>query len=243
MTRAMVPLLLASTLFHPDGAHAAVVTLEPTIDGTQRRTGFPFPTFTYFTGDAFVRASFSQTTNHANVSVEENYLAMEFDLSSVPVGNTVTSASLSWTELSDFLSPGNIHPLKGYVGDGLFTVSDFAGGADLGQVASGTSDGRVSFDVTAFAAARVAASNRYAGFSVLNGGYYQQSIGMFGTYTTVGEYRIGSRLAIPDSRPRLVLTFVPEIGAFSFASVSALGLFVVRQYRSRLGKGCFSQPS
>lgn len=235
MSLSVPQLVLASILvtcivgFTSRQGRAADVTLEPIIDGTQQTTGFPFPSSTYTTTADSLRANFSQSQSHANVSRTENKFAMEFDLSSIPTGSVVTSATLSWTELTDFLSPGNTHPLTGYVGDGAFTHADFFGGTSLGQVASGTTDGRVSFDVTSFIADRVAAANHYVGFAVTNGGHHTESTGMFSSFTTVGTYQIASRLQTdPAHRPRLAITVVPEASSPCLVACGILALLAMR---------------
>lgn len=205
---------------------AAVVTLEPVIDGVQQRTGFPFPVFTYTSAGASLESRFSQAASHANVFVTELKFAMEFDLSSLPMG-VVQSAELSWTELSDFLSPGNTHPLIGFVGDGVLNGSDFVG-PEIGQVASGVSDGRVVFDVTSYTSDRVAAGNPFVGFAVINGGYYTTSSGPFSSVTTVGTYAIASRLnADLNARPRLRIAVVPELSGTFFIALGLASLPLV----------------
>lgn len=233
--RAGLGVVVTCVLWTGQATFATDIILDPVIDGTQQMTGFPFPSFTYNTSAAAMQASFSQVQSHANVSRTENKFAMEFDLSTIPAGNVVTSATLSWTELTDFLSPGNTHPLAGYTGDGLLTGTDFFGGVSLGQVANAVNDGRVSVDVTTFLADRVDAGDAFVGFSVVNGGYYTTSTGMFSSYTTVGTYQIASRLhGDPNARPQLVVTVVPEMGAVSLLGCGALLIFAIASRRRDL---------
>ena len=230
-----LPVLAFSTiLLCGQPALAEVVPLTPSIDGVQTRTGFPFPTFTYNTTGASIQSSFSQVASHANVSINEQMLAMEFDLSSIAPGSLLISAILSWTERSDFLSPGNTHSLIGAVGDGVLNTANY-NGTNLGIVSNGVNDGLVSFDVTFFLADRLAAADHYVSFAVNNGGYYQTSSGPFSSVTIVSSYSIASRLdANPNARPQLVLTVIPEAQSYVMAGLACLGFIVFSIPRSRV---------
>jgi hypothetical protein len=168
------------------------------------------------------------------VFITEYFLAMEFPLPSLPAGFIVTGAQVSWVETSDFLRPGNQHPLYGYAGNGSLESTDFFGGSLLTPtVSNGVNDGRVSIDVTSFVADRYQAGGLFAGFSIQNAGYYQTQSGTFpfiSTFTEVGTYQLSGRLAAdPTQRPTLTITAVPEASSWLLVLAGMVGLMAVRQ--------------
>lgn len=225
-------------IFASSLALADTFTTTPVIDGTRKRTGFPFPTFTFDSTTGSLRASFTQSASSGlQVFITEYFLSMEFSLPSLPAGFVVTGANVSWVETSDFLLPGNQHPMYGYVGNGSLESTDFFGGTLLAAtVSNGLNDGRVSFDVTSYVSSRYQAGDLFVGFSIQNAGYYQTQSGtfpFFSTFTEVGTYQLAGRLAgDPLLRPTLTITAVPEASSWVLAAVGTVG-FVMHRRRSR----------
>jgi hypothetical protein len=213
---------------------AADYSVEPTVDGTRRRTGFPFPVFQLDTSSSILSSSFTQSASSGlQVFITENTPSMEFALPVLPAGFTLKQATLSWVETSDFLRPGNVHPLYGYAGNGVTEVADSFGGSLLvASVSNGVVDGRVRFDVTPFVADRYLAADGFVGFSVQNGGFYQTQSGSFpfiSTFTEVGTYQIWGRLAADRStRPILELSAIPEGSVGTLIGVGLLVLGLIR---------------
>jgi hypothetical protein len=125
--------------------------------------------------------------------------ALEFDLSAIPAGATVTAAALTFVETVNTGSAIDVH---GYAGDpdGTVTLANpFNIPLDnkLGSMGMTPGAGTESLDVTAFVQQMQANHNDFAGF-------YAQSGDIFGT----GQYAIHSGDATdPANRPKLIVEF------------------------------------
>jgi len=159
------------------------------------------------------------TELHAGSDPQTRSFAIEFDLSGLPNGATVTSAILTFTETTDSVDPG-IMPasLYGYAGYGATDaggngiVDDTVFNTLLSNQIGLVGDGRVgttSVDVTAFVQDLVTASRSFAGF-------YVESL--------FGEYYIhSSEAADPAVRPRLDVQFTPSTGPIQIARARGQG--------------------
>lgn len=222
-----------------DSTAASITSLNPIIDGEYYRSsldslfGGNSTTITIDDDLPTLRASYSVTQFTTSRITNLRLVAMEFDLSSIPAGQVIESAELRFYESADFALLRDLHPLLGYVGDGVLNSTDFVGPSVRlsDNIANGIVDPVVAIDVTDFLKSSLLESP-FVGFRISNQGGTTDSGSGFG-FASVGTQSIHSRLATnPNQRPELVVRSVPEPAPFVGLSIGCILLFcwkLVRQ--------------
>jgi hypothetical protein len=141
--------------------------------------------------------------------------ALEFDLSEVPAGATLTSATLSFVETTDTVDPGFLPAsVYGYAGDndGVVTLDNPFNvllSDEVGSVGN-RSVGTQSIEVTSFVQSLLAGGGGYAGFYV---------------ESWWDEYYIHSSEAVsPANRPKLTIEWSVGPATVQISDAQAVGL-------------------
>jgi hypothetical protein len=203
-----------------------IVTLAPVTDGEWRsvtETGV-VTVNTSLTSLKAERAERGINISSPDFGIVSQF-AMEFPLSTLH-GLTVTSATLSWTEIRDEVVNAQRHPIFASAGDGVIDANDFSSlPVSISVVSNGVEDPVYSLDVTSTIDALVQANSDFVAFVVGNAGA-TTSLPVFQTQWrhTVLPLEIHSRLAAnPEVRPMLIIQSVPETSSASLL----LALFVL----------------
>jgi hypothetical protein len=208
-----------------ESAHATTVSLIP-VDNNYAQdadTNGVFDTLaTKYSPYFLLHSSLSQSP-YLGIEPGDVRSGLEFNISSIPQGSIITSATFSIHNASGYHNsdenPGPFlgQSVSGYVGDGQITLSDFS---NLTIVANSMTD---DFNVTSLVQLLVNAGNGYAGFIV-----GQNSLG-YG----VEEYSLDH--AYPGGpAPTLVIQYtVPEASSFALLSLTGVST-LLRRKRSRV---------
>lgn len=205
-------------------AHSAQVAFVPVDDNYAQDADMNgvFDTLATRTGPYFLLHNSLSQAPLLGIEPGDVRPGLEFNISGIPQGSIITSATFSIYAASGFHN-GDENPgpslgksVSGYAGDGEITLSDFS---NLSVVANSMTD---DFDVTSFVQSLVNAGNGYAGFIV-----GQNSLG-YG----VEQYSLDH--AEPGGHPpTLVIQYtVPEVSSFALFSLAGV-TSLQRRKRSR----------
>jgi len=115
-------------------------------------------------GGAFESFDVCQTGIDPGPVSEEFNCAIEFDISGLPTGATITAATLSLRTSLPCLSSPCLIDVAGYVGNGTGEEADLAAGSTVLTFGHTTITEYQDHDVTAFVAGRYGAADDWAGF-------------------------------------------------------------------------------
>ena len=152
---------------------------------------------------------------------------MEFDISAIPGGSIVNSATLTVTPASIFLFEGSpFHlDLYSYTADGTVTLSDMTGGSALSSVGiTTTALSTISFDVTSLLSTLVSGSIDDVGLR-LQQSEVPSSLPAFAANVT-GIELFTSNDSTPSRRPTLTVDYVPEPTTGLLLAAGLIGLAV-----------------
>ena len=221
--------IAALVIFNTSMAQGGVVTLTPTDDGhaiDSNPADGTFDTLDLTNGQMLIRNSVGNNPFTGPFSYEEE-TAMEFDLSSVPLGSTINSASLTVSAVGFPVGSGIFDAkLEGYAGNGVIDLSDF-------PLPSNTIDTLMfgpsivfelyTSDVTSFVQQLFDNSETHAGFGF-------RALAVSAAQDSFG--RIESLEAFPPPSLEIDFTVIPEPSTLAFITLGLLSVgFVARRRR------------
>jgi hypothetical protein len=167
--------------------------------------------------------------------------ALEFNISAIPLGVTITHADLTISiagAASTLLYPGSVDLFSYMDTDGIVELSDFhqpttsIGGTGPLPNSDGPSDLHIpfTFDITSLIATLTAQNDQFVGF-------YLRPLAEVETFESVW----GSLAALSD-QPRLDISFVPEPSSALMLGIAIIGLLALVYHRRSIGRVTGASP-